>query len=198
MFLTAESATSIHFSKVGLCAHQASCPRIPFHGNGCCVTIKQPYRIPKKAWKLVIEYQSNNYTGDVWVDQAIGYVRFARQEPHLFKCLLNGRNLELRFEMHKWHWQYLAECLKGYEAFNGLDEELLSRIRYSRAMLSHGVATSPNTGLNKIIVENDDLLAGYLRMVSQALLKGHETLPPLEEDKKQLIESARNQYGDNR
>ena len=148
----------------------------------------------KKAWDLVIKYQSENYTGDVWIDQAVGYVRFARNEPNLFKCMLEGRNLELRYEMHKQHWQYMAERLEGYEAFNGVDDETLKRVRYSRAMLSHGVATSPKTGLNKIIVENDDLLAGYLSMVSQALLKGYETLPPLKEDKKRLIEDVKNKY----
>ena len=141
----------------------------------------------KKAWDLVIKYQSKNYTGDVWVDQAVGYVRFARSEPNLFRCMLYGRNLELRYEMHKMHWQYLGERLEGYEAFNGLDDELLARVRYSRAMLSHGVATSPKTGLNKIIVENDDILAGYLRMVSQALLVGFKDLPPVDESYKKYV-----------
>ena len=40
--------------------------------------------------------------------------------------------------------------------------------------------------LNKIIVEDDELLAGYLSTVSQALLKGYKSLPPLEEDKKRF------------
>lgn len=144
--------------------------------------------VVKKAWKLVMNYQAERYTDDVWVDQAIGYVRFARKENNLFKCMLDGHNPELRYEMHKSQWQFLAEGLEGYEAFKGLDEDQCARLRYSRAMLSHGVAMSPNTGLNKVIVENDALLAGYLSTVSQALLKGYEGLPPLEEDKKHLLE----------
>ena len=144
--------------------------------------------VVKKTWGLVMKYQSQRYTGDVWVDQAIGYVRFARNEKNLFKCMLDGHNPELRYEMHQKQWQYLAERLEGYDAFDRLDEEQRTRVRYSRSMLSHGVAMSPNTGLNKVIVEDDKLLAGFLSTVSQALLKGYEALPPLEEDKKRLLE----------
>ncbi len=143
--------------------------------------------VVKKAWKLVMNYQAKRYTGDVWVDQAIGYVRFARNENNLFKCMLDGHNPELRYEMNQSQWQFLAEGLEGYEAFKNLDEELRVRVRYSRARLSHGVAMSPNTGMNKLIVEDDELLAGYLTTVSKALLKGYEGLPPLEEDKKRLL-----------
>ena len=148
--------------------------------------------VVKKTWTLVMHYQTERYTGDVWVDQAIGYVRFARDEKNLFKCMLAGHNPQLRYEMHQKQWHYLAEQLQGYDAFDNLDEEQRMRVRYSRAMLSHGVAMSPNTGLNKIIVENDDLLAGYLSTVSQALLKGYEALPPLKEDIKRLLDENLN------
>lgn len=144
--------------------------------------------VVKKAWKLVMNYQAERYTGDVWIDQGIGYVRFARNENNLFKCMLNGHNLKLRNEMHRNQWQLLAEKLVDYDAFKGLDEGQRVRLRYSRAMLSHGVAMSPDTGLNKVIVENDNLLADFLRTVSQALLKGYATLPPFDEKKRQFIE----------
>ena len=40
--------------------------------------------IVKKAWKLSMEYKSKTYTGDVWIDQGIGYVRFSKDEPNPF------------------------------------------------------------------------------------------------------------------
>ena len=84
--------------------------------------------------------------------------------------------------------QYQTERLENYDGFNDLEDEQRSRIRYARAMLSHGVATSPNTGMNKIIVENDNILARFLTTVSRALFKGYETLPPLESDKRRLLD----------
>jgi AcrR family transcriptional regulator len=144
--------------------------------------------VVKKAWKRVMNYQAERYTGDVWIDQGIGYVRFARNENNLFKCMLNGHNMKLRHELHRHQWQYLADNLKDYDAFKGLDEEQRIRLRYSRAMLSHGVAMSPDTGLNKVIVENDNLLADFLSTVSQALLKGYEALPAFDDEKRRFIE----------
>ena len=142
----------------------------------------------QKAWNLVMAYESEQYTGDVWIDQAVGYVLFAREEPNLFKSMLAGRNLKLQYDMQKRHWHFQTERLRGYAAFEKLDEEQRTRIRYARAMLSHGVATSPNTGMNKIIMENDKILAGFLTTVSRALMKGYEKLPPLEADKRRLLD----------
>ena len=135
----------------------------------------------KKAWKLAMQYEEERHTGDAWVDQAVGYVRFAREEHNLFHCRIEGRNLELRHEMMVKNWQYLAKLLKGYDAFDGLDERLSEKIRYARAMLSHGIAMSPKLGLNKIIIDDDEILSGFLADVSQALLKGYKEAPSLDE-----------------
>jgi AcrR family transcriptional regulator len=142
----------------------------------------------QKAWTLVMEYESRQYTGDDWIDQAMGYVLFARDERNLFKSMLAGRNLKLQYEMQKMHWQYQTDRLDSYEGFKDLDKDQRSRIRYARAMLSHGVAMSPNTGMNKVIIENDEILSGFLTNVSQALLKGYKDLPPPPEDKRRLLE----------
>jgi len=142
----------------------------------------------QKAWTLVMEYESRQYTGDDWIDQAMGYVLFARDERNLFKSMLAGRNLKLQYEMQKMHWQYQTDRLDSYEGFKDLARDQRSRIRYARAMLSHGVAMSPDTGMNKIIIENDEILSGFLTNVSQALLKGYKDLPPPPEDKRRLLE----------
>lgn len=168
-------------------ADQMGCSTMPIYSHFKNMQALEDAVI-RKCWKFVTQYQTKQFTGDVWIDQAIGYVLFARDEPNLFKCMLGGRNLKLQYEMQKRHWQYHAERLENYDGFNDLNQEQRTRVRYARAMLSHGVATSPNTGMNKIIVQNDDILAGFLTTVSGALLKGYETLPPLEADKRSLLD----------
>ena len=147
----------------------------------------------QKAWTLVVEYETRHYTGDRWIDQAMGYVLFARDERNLFNCMLAGRNLDLKYEMQKRHWQYQADRLDNYEGFKDLDKDQCTRIRYARAMLSHGVAMSPNTGMNKVIIENNTILSGFLTNVSQALLKGYIDLPSLPEDKQRLLDEKMEQ-----
>jgi AcrR family transcriptional regulator len=147
----------------------------------------------QKAWTLVVEYETRHYTGDRWIDQGMGYVLFARDERNLFNCMLAGRNLNLQYEMQKKHWQYQTERLEDYPGFVNMDEEQRTRIRYARAMLSHGVAMSPNTGMNKVIIENNTILSGFLTNVSQALLKGYIDLPSLPEDKQRLLDEKMEQ-----
>jgi AcrR family transcriptional regulator len=147
----------------------------------------------QKAWTLVVEYETRHYTGDRWIDQAMGYVLFARDERNLFNCMLAGRNLNLQYEMQQKHWQYQTERLEDYPGFKNMDEEQRTRIRYARAMLSHGVAMSPNTGMNKVIIENNTFLSGFLTNVSQALLKGYKDLPPIPENKQRLLDEKMEQ-----
>jgi AcrR family transcriptional regulator len=136
-----------------------------------------------KGFELLHEYESMEYIGDAWVDQAIGYVCFAKKETNLFMCMFDGRNLELHREMLFKHWQNLSDLLEGYPAFKDLDDEQRMRIRYSRAMLSHGVATSVSMGYGEIL-ESDELIFGYLKSASQALLIGYKAIAPLEGEAK--------------
>jgi AcrR family transcriptional regulator len=148
--------------------------------------------VVRRIWKLVMSYQAEPYTGDSWVDQAIGWVLFARDEENLFGCLTNNNNPELRLAMQVVHWQYLSDNLEGYRGFDGMDAELRERIRYAQALLTHGLATSPRTGFNKVIIEDDRILFGYLTTASQAIVKGYKQMPPVSEaDRKHLAEKLK-------
>lgn len=144
--------------------------------------------VVKMAWQRVDRYQTASYTGDVWIDQAIGYIRFAREEKHLFRCLFDGRNQELKFHMNRHQWENLAKALKDYAGFEHLDEENVIRVRYTRAMMSHGIATAAKIGMNKIFFENERLLTRFLTYASQALLRGYQDIPPLEGEERRLME----------
>ena len=144
--------------------------------------------VVKRSWKLVDQYQNREYTGDIWIDQAIGYIRFAREENHLFKCILDGRNRELKLEMNRRQWENLTKALDSYEGFQELNDEDVLRVRYTRVMLSHGIATAAKIGLNKIFFENESLLARFLIGASQALLQGYKAVPALKGEERRLME----------
>lgn len=144
--------------------------------------------VVKKAWKILDDYQAGSYTGDVWVDQSVGYIRFARQEPHLFDCIVNSRNPALKYQLNRLRWENLGEALENYPGFKELDHERSAKIRYTRAMLSHGIASAAKIGLNEIIFENDDLLYRFMADASQALLEGYQKVPPLKGKMRQLLE----------
>ncbi len=144
--------------------------------------------VVKKTWKMVLKFQARRYTGDVWVDHAIGWVTYAREEPNLFTCMLDSSNVELQKKMDEKHWNQLAEWLEGYEGFRDLNEEQTERVRYAQGKLTHGVATTPRRGFNKVVIENDEALFSVLATASQALLEGYKNVPPLMENQKRFIE----------
>lgn len=144
--------------------------------------------VVKKVWALAASYQTKHYTGDVWIDQAIGYIVFAREEENLFRCLLDSRNLELKLQMNRCQWERLGAALENYVGFRDLEVAGVLRVRYARAMLSHGIATAAKIGLNKIFIENDKLLARFLIDASRALLEGYRNAPPIEGEERRLME----------
>lgn len=151
--------------------------------------------VVQKAWKLSMDYKDKTYTGDVWIDQAIGYVCFCKDEQNLFKCMLDSHNQALKHEMHLVNWQFLAEQLEGYEAFKHLDDEQQGRVRYARAMLTHGIATAARVAANKILFEDHELLVTFLTNVSKALLAGFKEIPPLTPKDRRLFEEKKKSIG---
>lgn len=127
------------------------------------------------AWKRIMEYEAREYTGDIWVDQSIGYVFFARAETQLFMCMFDGRNVELQRKMLLAHWQYLAKFLDDYEGFKSLSGPQRLIIRQSRALMTHGLAVSVSTGWTTIM-SDDAIIMNYIRAASHALLEGYQDL----------------------
>lgn len=127
-----------------------------------------------KGWELLMEYETKEYTGDAWVNQSLGYISFAMAEKNLFYCMFDGRNVELQRKMLLAHWNYLAEFLKDYEGFKGLEIEQTYLTRYSRSMLTHGVATSVIAGWGKLM-EIDGMIENVVTAASHAILEGYKT-----------------------
>ncbi|MCP4021100.1 MAG: TetR/AcrR family transcriptional regulator [Desulfobacteraceae bacterium] len=143
--------------------------------------------IIKEIWEMVMAYQKKKFTGDVWVDQAIGWIKFSRKENNLFQCMLNGRNRDLQYDVRRKHWNFLTTILNNYSAFKDLDVFLVERIRYSHVMLTHGIAMSDNIGLTSILFESDEILFQYMSSTCQSLLLGYQKVPSAGEHLKRLV-----------
>jgi AcrR family transcriptional regulator len=123
-----------------------------------------------KAMDFLTNYMSIERTGDKWLDQAVGYARFAAEEKHLFRCLFDGRNPDLQLTNIKKWAKLNRDQLTDYPLFDGLSEEQISTIRYSRFMLVHGYASGIVNGWHGI--KEDAELEHFLRKTSKALYDG--------------------------
>jgi AcrR family transcriptional regulator len=127
--------------------------------------------IIERAWKLLLEREDEVVTGDRWVDQAIGYSRFASKEKNLFHCMQDSRHTDTILEMRLKHWEYHSSQLEEYGPLEGVDPEMASKIRFTRAMTSHGIGTWISYGWSKSMPDDEEMVK-FIQLASKAILKG--------------------------
>ncbi len=126
--------------------------------------------VMERAWGLMRDYVSKSHNKDPWVSTAIGYVRFALEEKQLFRCMLDGKYPDKQREMLMKTWGFLSEMLAEYKQFEGMSEEKTRKVRFARAMLTHGFATSVNFGWHDKTDPHE--IENFLTDVSHGLLQG--------------------------
>ena len=125
----------------------------------------------RKAMGLLKESLLENRTEDKWIDQAISYVNFAMEEKHLFRCLSDGRNIELQKELGIGLVDFLDGTLVDYPLFTGLNEIEFRMIRMARMMFAQRLAHWLNNDINylqKSGLEAED----FIRKSSKAIYDG--------------------------
>lgn len=125
-----------------------------------------------KALQLLKQRMLEERTGDRWIDQAISFVRFAQDEKYLFRCLWDGRNVELCKEIGRELNDFIDETLADYPLFADLGDLELKMIRFTRMMFAQKLAYWLNTNDNyleeKGISDTDD----YIHRASMAIYDG--------------------------
>lgn len=113
--------------------------------------------IVKKIMTHFIEYITKERTGDIWLDQALGYVLFAHEEKQLFRCINDEKYIHLQKQFSREHWFNLGKKLTSDERFATLSEKRKEQIRIARWFFTHGMAFLVNSGWCEIS-EAEDLL----------------------------------------
>ena len=102
--------------------------------------------VVKKILAYFIEFLSQERTGDTWLDQALGYVLFASQEKHLFRCINDEKHTPIQKQFSRQHWMELGEELAADERFKDLPVESKHKIRAARWIMIHGLSSLINNG----------------------------------------------------
>lgn len=124
-----------------------------------------------KAMELLKERMLEDLTGDTWIDQAVTFVRFAMEEKHLFRCLWDGRNVELQRRLGRDLVEFLSATLVDYPLFAGLSGEELRMIRLSRMMFAQKLAFWLNNDPDYLKTQGLDT-EEFIRRSSMALYDG--------------------------
>ncbi|MEE4114058.1 MAG: TetR/AcrR family transcriptional regulator [Desulfobacteraceae bacterium] len=136
--------------------------------------------VVRQALELFFQYLSTPETGDRWLDQALGYLRFASQEKHLFRCINDAQHMQIQKKLTRPMWVALGRQLDDDPRFSGLPAELKNRIRTARWFFLHGMAHLVNNEWFSISDEEDrpeaemlDKLHGMLRDINALIHEGY-------------------------
>jgi len=134
----------------------------------------------QKALDLFFQYMTTPRTGDEWIDHGLGYVLFAKEEKHLFRCVNDERHSEMTKEYARKVWAALAEELEDHPMLKDLSPYQREKTRGVRWFMVHGLASLINNGWYSIVdresialVDGSHVrLADLIRKSSLALYKG--------------------------
>lgn len=147
--------------------------------------------VVKKALARFVEFIGRDRTGDKWLDQALGYVLFADQERHLFRCINDEKHIPAQRKFAREHWDRLGEQLANDPRFKDLSKDEKNQIRIARWFMIHGLSFLVSNGWfslpeaeKSMLVEHLDLsLVGFLRMANQVVYDGFKKAFENEDEK---------------
>ncbi len=115
--------------------------------------------VVKKALAYFVEFLCKERTGDVWLDQALGYVLFASQEKNLFRCINDEKHTPFQKASARQHWEILGEKLSKDERFKKLPSDVKHKVRAARWVFIHGLASLISSGWFKIPITEESILS---------------------------------------
>jgi len=124
-----------------------------------------------KTLKLLKERMLEDLSGDKWIDQAITFVRFAMEEKYLFRCLWDGRNVELQRRLGADLKDFISATLADYPLFAGLNDQEFKMIRLARMMFAQKLAFWLNSD-SKYLEAQGLEIEDFIRRTSRAIYDG--------------------------
>jgi len=103
-------------------------------------------QIVDKAYQVLFEYQTTRRTHDPFLDMGIGYVLFAKQERHLFRCINDELHVDTMKKYNERHFDSLIIKLSEYPIVKGMSDAQIRRFFMQGWTYSHGLAQLINIG----------------------------------------------------
>lgn len=127
--------------------------------------------VVKKILAYFVEFLSQERTGDKWLDQALGYVLFAAEEKHLFRCINDEKHTPFQKQFARHHWVKLGEALSDDKRFKDISAESQHKIRAARWIMIHGLSYLISNGWFNTPVTEDAVLSKEFGYSLKSFLK---------------------------
>lgn len=154
-------------------AKRLGCSTMPVH---TCLKSRKDLEdaIAARALEILLKYESTPRTGDVFIDMGLGYVLFARDEKHLFRCICCEENAGLLKQFMEKNLSALVEKLAAYPLVQGLPEEEVRKFVHQGWVYAHGLAHLVNAGVYPD--PRDEDVQGLMEYTGRRYIMGFDAL----------------------
>ena len=97
-------------------------------------------KVIEKAYEVLYTYQTTKRSGDPYLDMGIGYVLFAKDERHLFRCMNDKLYVDILKKYNHQHFESLIKKLSESNIVEGMSEPEIRKFFMQGWIYSHGLA----------------------------------------------------------
>jgi hypothetical protein len=105
----------------------------------------------KKSWDILLGYQLVSRTGDILTDMGLGYVMFAKEEKHLFKCIHNEFYEDINTICGEKNFEYHLNRLEDYPLTKKIPKASKEKLLFRGFLFCHGFASLLNSSMAKYL-----------------------------------------------
>ncbi|MBA4366888.1 MAG: hypothetical protein C0403_04540 [Desulfobacterium sp.] len=131
-------------------------------------------KIIQKAMALLYSYQTRARTGDSYIDIGLGYILFAKEEKHLFRCINDEKYMGLQMKYGAPNFEAMLPFLGDYAS--GLSDQNKRTLLFFGWIFSHGLADLISNAFHQHIPEfntaDENSIGLILKTVNDTFIKG--------------------------
>jgi AcrR family transcriptional regulator len=131
-------------------------------------------KVIERAYEMLYEYQTTERSGDPYLDMGIGYVLFARDERHLFRCMNDKPYVDILKKHNRRHYGSLIEKLSESWFVQGMSEPEVRKFFKQGWIYSHGLAQLINIDFYPDMDEQE--IHDLILYTGQRYIKGAQEL----------------------
>ena len=134
--------------------------------------------IVKKALDLLLSFQKTPRTGDPILDLGLGYVLFAKHEPHLFMAINDEKHGQLQVQLGKENFEFVVQALSKDAGAKGMSTDQLRKLMFFWWIFVHGLANINNNlagqEFNNYVGQefNEAEIADCIREAGELIMRG--------------------------
>jgi AcrR family transcriptional regulator len=134
--------------------------------------------VVQKSWEILQQYQLASRSGDIYTDMGLGYVLFAKEEKHLFKCIHNEAYENINTKCGERNFELLLRRLEEYPLTKNIPKESKEKLLFRGFLFCHGFASLLNSsmGKNLRILDTEKAIVNFFKESSAIAWDGLKSI----------------------